>query len=129
MAVESAAGMVADAKTQVENLNVEQVAKEVEAGAVLVDVRDAEERERDGAIPGAIHSSRGMLEFYADPALPYHKSELEPDRRVILHCASGGRSALAAMTLKQMGYAQVAHLDGGFTAWKEAGRPVEGGNS
>lgn len=129
MAVESAAGMVADAKTQVENLNVEQVAKEVEAGAVLVDVRDAEERERDGAIPGAIHASRGMLEFYADPALPYHKSELEPDRRVILHCASGGRSALAAMTLKQMGYAEVAHLDGGFTAWKEAGRPVEGGNS
>ena len=129
MAVKSAAGMVADAKTQVENLNVEQVAKEVEAGAVLVDVRDAEERERDGAIPGAIHASRGMLEFYADPALPYHKSELEPDRRVILHCASGGRSALAAMTLKQMGYAEVAHLDGGFTAWKEAGRPVEGGHS
>jgi rhodanese-related sulfurtransferase len=129
MAVKSAAGMVADAKTQVENLNVEQVAKEVEAGAVLVDVRDAEERERDGAIPGAIHASRGMLEFYADPALPYHKSELEADRRVILHCASGGRSALAAMTLKQMGYAEVAHLDGGFTAWKEAGRPVEGGNS
>ena len=59
MAVKSAAGMVADAKTQVENLNVEQVAKEVEAGAVLVDVRDAEERERDGAIPGAIHASAG----------------------------------------------------------------------
>ena len=129
MTVESAAGMVSDAKTKIDNLNVDQVAKEVEAGAVLVDVRDADERARDGSIPGAVHASRGMLEFYADPALPYHKSELQPDRRVILHCASGGRSALAAVTLKQMGYTDVAHLDGGFNAWKAAGRPVEGGNS
>lgn len=129
MATKSAVGMVADAKTQIENLSVEQVAKEVEAGAVLVDVRDADERERNGSIPGAIHASRGMLEFYADPALPIHKSELEPDRRVILHCASGGRSALAAMTLKEMGYSDVAHLEGGFTAWKQAGQPVEGGGS
>ncbi len=127
MAVKSAVDMVTQARAQIENLNVDQVAKEVEAGATLVDVRDAEERWRKGSIPGAIHASRGMLEFYADPALPSHKSELTPDRRVILHCASGGRSALAATTLKQMGYADVAHLEGGFTAWKESGRPVEGG--
>jgi rhodanese-related sulfurtransferase len=129
MTVKSAAGLVTDAKGQIENLSVEQVAEEVEAGAILVDVRDAEERQRAGAIPGAVHASRGMLEFYADPALPYHKSELDPDRRVILHCTAGGRSALAAVTLKQMGYRDVAHLEGGFNAWKEAGRPVEGGAS
>jgi rhodanese-related sulfurtransferase len=70
-----------------------------------------------------------MLEFYADPALPYHKSEFDPERRIILHCASGGRSALAAVTLNQMGYPDVAHLDGGFNAWKEAGQAVEGGTA
>jgi rhodanese-related sulfurtransferase len=69
-----------------------------------------------------------MLEFYADPTSPYHRAEFEPARRLILHCAAGGRSALAADTLQQMGYTDVAHLDGGFTAWKQAGRPVEGGS-
>jgi rhodanese-related sulfurtransferase len=129
MAVKSAVGLVTDAKEQIENLSVDQVAEEVGAGAILVDVRDAEERDRVGAIPGAVHASRGMLEFYADPALPYHKSELDPDRRIILHCASGGRSALAVVTLQQMGYPNVAHMEGGFTAWKAAGRPVAGGAS
>jgi rhodanese-related sulfurtransferase len=129
VAVKSAIGLVTDAKEQIENLSVERVAEEVEAGAVLVDVRDAEERGRFGVIPGAIHASRGMLEFYADPTLPSHKSGLDPDRRIILHCASGGRSALAAVTLRQMGYANVAHLEGGFTAWKQAGQPVEEGHS
>jgi rhodanese-related sulfurtransferase len=129
MTVKSAVGLVTQAREQIENLSVEQVAKEVEAGAILVDVRDGEERDRAGAIPGAVHASRGMLEFYADPSLPYHKSELDPDRRIILHCASGGRSALAALTLRQMGYQDVAHLDGGFNAWKDAGLPVEGGAS
>jgi rhodanese-related sulfurtransferase len=57
---------------------------------------------------------------------PYHRAEFDPNRRVILHCAAGGRSALAADTLQQMGYSDVAHLDGGFTAWKQAGQPVEG---
>ena len=66
-----------------------------------------------------------MLEFYADPSSKYHKPELAPQRRVILHCASGGRSALAADTLQQMGYTNVAHLEGGFQAWKEGGHPVE----
>jgi rhodanese-related sulfurtransferase len=68
---------------------------------------------------------RGMLEFYADSTLPYHRPELTPDRRIILHCASGGRSALAADLLTDMGYTNVAHMDGGITAWKAAGRPVE----
>ena len=92
---------------------------------ILVDIRDAPELEAAGRIPGSIHIPRGMLEFRADPATPYHQAPLDPARRVILHCASGGRSALAAVALKEMGYERVAHLDGGFNAWKEAGQPPE----
>ncbi len=122
----TAAQLLQDAKSGIENLTPDQVAAEIAAGnALLVDVRDAPERSANGAIPGAIHASRGMLEFYADPSSPYHKAEFDPRKRVILHCASGGRSALAAQTLKTMGYANVAHLDGGFKAWQAAGKPVE----
>jgi rhodanese-related sulfurtransferase len=66
-----------------------------------------------------------LLEFYADPSHPYHKPELEENKRIILHCASGGRSALPAQTLKQMGYTNVAHMDGGMKAWKENNLPVD----
>ena len=122
----TAAEMVAEAKQRVENLTVDQVAAELERGeAVLVDLREPEERAQNGAIPGAVHAPRGMLEFYADPSSPYHRPDFDPNRRTILHCASGGRSALAADMLREMGYANVAHLDGGFTAWKGGGRPVE----
>ena len=125
----SATQMVAEAKRRVTNLTVEDVAAELDAGdPLIVDIREPSEREQHGSIPGAIAAPRGMLEFYADPTSPYHLPELEPNRRVILHCAAGGRSALAADTLQQMGYSDVAHLDGGFTAWKQAGRPVEGGS-
>lgn len=65
-----------------------------------------------------------MLEFSADPTGPYHREECDPGRRTILYCASGGRSALAATTLRQLGYADVAHLDGGFKAWTERGLPI-----
>jgi len=119
--------MVAEAQTQVENLTPQQAAEEAQNGAVIVDVRDDEERRENGAVPGSVHVSRGMLEFRADPASPYHNDALEPGKRVILHCASGGRSALAAKTLKEMGYTDVAHIDGGFAAWKEQGLPVEEG--
>ena len=118
--------MVGEAKQKVENLTPDQVAQELESGdVVLVDLREPQEREATGAIPGAISAPRGMLEFYADPSLPYHKDELDPDKRIILHCASGGRSALGAATLQEMGYSNVAHLDGGIKAWQEAGKPVE----
>ncbi len=124
----TAAQMVADAKTRTESLTADQVATERDAGeALVVDIRDADQRSADGAIPGAIHASRGMLEFYADPASPYHRPEFDPGRRTILHCASGGRSALAADTLRQLGYGDVAHLEGGLNAWKETGRAVEPG--
>jgi rhodanese-related sulfurtransferase len=123
----TAAELVAEAKKRVENLTVDDVAAELEQGdTLLVDLREPGELEQQGAIPGAVHAPRGMLEFWADPTSPYHRPEFDPNRRVVLHCASGGRSALAADTLQQMGYANVAHLDGGFNAWKAAGRPVEG---
>lgn len=75
-------------------------------------------------IPGAINAPRGMIEFYADSTSPYYRPEFDPNRRIILHCASGGRSALAAKTLQQMGYTNVAHLDVGFKAWEAEGQSV-----
>lgn len=126
MEAKSAMSMVKEAKARIENLAAAQVAAEMERGdAVLIDLRETEERVAHGAIPGAVHAPRGMLEFYADPTLPYHRREFDPSGRMILHCAGGGRSALAADTLREMGYKNVAHLEGGFKAWKEEGRPVE----
>jgi rhodanese-related sulfurtransferase len=121
----SAATLVAEARAHVESLDPAQVAEEMKRGALLVDLRESEELAREGMIPGAVHAPRGMLEFYADPKSSYHLAELQPERRIILHCAAGGRSALAAVTLKQMGYRGVAHLEGGFTAWKKQGYPTK----
>jgi rhodanese-related sulfurtransferase len=118
--------MVAEAKARIENLPPATVAKEVEAGdALLVDIREPEERAQGGLIKGSVPAPRGMIEFYADPTTPYHRPEFQFERRIILHCASGGRSALAADTLASLGYTRVAHLDGGLKAWKEQGLPVE----
>jgi len=122
----SAADLVGAAKAEVEDLDPDAVERELARGdAILVDLREAEELDATGRIPGAVHVPRGMLEFRADPTSPYHQAPLDPSKRVILHCASGGRSALAAATLKEMGYEDVAHLDGGITAWKDAGKPLE----
>lgn len=126
MTGKTAAQLVQRAKAGIENLTPDQVQAEIATGNVtLVDVRDAPEL-ANGTIPGSVHASRGMLEFYADPSSPYHKPELDPDSRVILHCASGGRSALAAQTLLELGYKNVAHLDGGFKAWQAEGKPIKG---
>ena len=124
-ATATAAQLVAAAKSRIELLSPAQVAAELERGdAVLLDVREPAERTQNGAIAGAIAAPRGMLEFYADPTTPYHRPEFDPQRRLILQCASGGRSALAADTLRRMGYPNVAHLEGGLRAWQEAGLPV-----
>lgn len=125
MQTKTASQLVADAKGRIRNLTVEQVASQIQTGnVVLVDLREPGELAEQGAIAGAVHAPRGMLEFYADPSSPYHRSELDPSARTILYCASGGRSALACDLLGQLGYADVAHLDGGLKAWKAAGRPV-----
>jgi rhodanese-related sulfurtransferase len=126
MAGKSATELVKEAKQQVENLTPGQVQEELSKGNVsLIDLRESEELKQTGTIPGSTHAPRGMMEFYADESLPYHKPEFDKSKRIILHCASGGRSALAAATLKQMGYENVAHMDGGIKAWKEAGLPVK----
>ena len=91
----------------------------------FIDLRDVRELEREGIIPGAFHAPRGMLEFWVDPESPYHKPVFhQPGKRYVLFCAGGWRSALSAQTLQDMGLPEVGHIDGGFTAWKEAGAPV-----
>ncbi|WP_304342751.1 rhodanese-like domain-containing protein [Chryseobacterium koreense] len=125
MKQKTATELVQEAKQQIENLTPLQVKEELEKdGTVLIDIRESEELKQHGKIPGSVHAPRGMIEFYADPLLPYHKPEFDKEKRIILQCASGGRSALASQTLKQMGYENVAHLDGGLNAWKEAGLPT-----
>ena len=121
----TASQLVAEAKQQIENVAPESVAEEAASGALLVDLREPEERQQNGCIAGSVSAPRGMLEFWADPSSPYHREEFRPDARIVLYCASGGRSALAGATLAQLGYTDIAHLDGGFEAWKGAGLPVE----
>ena len=90
----------------------------------FIDIRDVRELEREGVIPGAFHAPRGMLEFWVDRESPYHKPVFGENKQFVLFCAAGWRSALATRTLQDMGIEKVAHIDGGFTAWKEAGAPV-----
>ena len=91
---------------------------------LIVDVRDAPEVEKTGKVEGALHVSRGMLEFRADPASPYHDKRFAKDKTIILYCASGGRSALGAKTLKDLGFTHVYNL-GAFKDWAESGGAVE----
>lgn len=93
---------------------------------VFVDIRDRRELEREGRIPGAFHCPRGMLEFWIDPDSPYHKPLFaEEGKTFVFYCASAWRSALATKTAQDMGLAPVAHVEGGFSAWKKAGLDVE----
>jgi len=120
----TAAAMVGEANAQIEHVSPKGAADEVASGkAVLLDIREPVEWEHH--IQGAVQVPRGVLEFIADPASPRHNAALDPARRVIVYCRSGTRAALAALTLKTLGYEHVANMDGGFTAWKEAGLPTE----
>ncbi len=92
--------------------------------ALVLDVRDAPEIEKSGKAAGAMHVSRGMLEFRADPESPYYDKNFVKDKNVIIYCASGGRAALAGKVLKDMGYANVYNV-GGFKDWADSGAPVE----
>ena len=113
--------MLAEANAMIETVSVQDLLYYLEdAGAVLVDVREAVERETDGAIPGSAHAPRGLLEFQADPDSPAYNDALQPDRHMILYCGTGGRSALAAKTLLEMGYDEVSSLAGGYAAWRAA---------
>ncbi len=113
--------LLAQANAVIETVSVQDLPYlQDEADVVVVDVRDALECKTDGTIPGAIHASRGMLEFYADPECPAHLPALDPAKRIVLYCGTGGRSALAAKTLMDMGFSDVVSLAGGFAAWKAA---------
>ncbi|MBI1170939.1 rhodanese-like domain-containing protein [bacterium] len=120
----TAKDLLAAANAEVPRVTIAEAQEMIAKGALLLDVRDAPELEAAGRAVGSHHIPRGMLEFRADATTPYHDPELRQDRPVILHCASGGRSALAGKLLKDMGYTQVYNL-GGFKDWKEAGGPVE----
>ena len=127
MAIRPIFEAVEAAKQQIENLSVEQFRKEVERNPelLLLDIRELQERVDLGTIPGSKHVPRGMLEFWADPTSPYARDYFREDRRPVLFCAAGGRSALAALALAEMGFSDVAHLETGFAGWKNSGAPLE----
>jgi rhodanese-related sulfurtransferase len=117
--------LVDAANSEVETMPVEEAIKLASRDdTVLVDIRDIRELARDGKLPGAVHCPRGMLEFWIDPQSPYHKPVFAQDKKFVFFCAGGLRSALAAQTAQRMGMKPVAHIKGGFGAWKKAGGPV-----
>jgi len=113
------------ARAEVPTISREEASKLMgREDVVFLDVRDGTELQATGKIKGALHVNRGALEFKADPESPYYAKELTPDKTIITYCASGGRSALAGKTLKDMGYKKVFNL-GKFQDWKDAGGEVE----
>ena len=118
--------MLAEAEAAVTTLGAaEAVAAAAGGGTVLVDLRDPRELEREGRVPGAFHCPRGMLEFWIDPESPYAKPVFQEDKKFVFFCAAGWRSALSAHTAQKLGLKPVAHIEGGFAAWKAAGGAVE----
>ncbi|MFC7234604.1 rhodanese-like domain-containing protein [Halosegnis marinus] len=120
---ERAWDMAEAADAAVETLDLDAFAAAVEdPDTVVLDVRDVRERWIEGAVPGDEHAPRGMVEFWADPETEYYHDFFHPEKRYVCYCNEGGRSALVAKRLREMGYPDVAHLEGGFTAWKADGR-------
>ena len=118
--------LVAAANEVVETISIDDALKLAEDdNSLIVDLRDIRELYREGKIPGSTHAPRGMLEFWVDPDSPYHKEIFASGKRMVLHCASGWRSALAAKTLQDMGLDNVCHIGGGYQAWQEAGGSTE----
>lgn len=117
--------LVDEANAAIRTYSVAEVqAKLDDPNVQLIDVRDIRELEREGVIPGAFHAPRGMIEFWVDPDSPYFKPVFGEPKEFILFCAAGWRSALTTKTVQDMGLENVAHIDGGFGAWKAAGAPV-----
>ena len=118
--------LLAEANIEIQTLTPEESIKLVGDPSVLfVDLRDPREMDREGRMPGAFACTRGMLEFWIDPESPYHKPAFSEPKQFVYFCAGGWRSALAAKTARDMGLENVAHVEGGFGAWKKAGGPVE----
>ena len=127
MAIKPVFEAVADAQKRIENVSIEELREAIQGDEdmLLVDLREIQERVDLGTIPGAKHAPRGMLEFWADPASPYYRDWFRESRRTVLFCAAGGRSALAARALEEMGFTNVAHLEAGFDGWRDAGEEVQ----
>lgn len=122
--------MLAEANARVKSISVDEAAALAgDAHVQFVDIRDVRELAADGRMPGAVHAPRGMLEFWVDPESPYFRDVFAQDatnpKKFVFFCAAGWRSALAIDTLQQMGMENLCHIEGGFTAWKEAGHPIK----
>jgi rhodanese-related sulfurtransferase len=118
--------LIEEANAEIETLSASEAVLAAQSDeVVIVDIRDPREIERDGRIPGAFSCTRGMLEFWIDPLSPYAKPIFQQDKKFIFHCAGGMRSALAAKTARDMGLKPVAHIAGGFAAWRDAGGATE----
>ncbi|HBK77567.1 MAG TPA: rhodanese-like domain-containing protein [Gammaproteobacteria bacterium] len=118
--------LCAEAETVVETWTVDEARDHLEdEDVVFVDIRDIRELWREGAIPGAVHAPRGMLEFWVDPQSPYARDVFQSGKRFIFFCAGGLRSALAAKSVQEMGLSPVCHMAGGYSAWKKNDYPTE----
>lgn len=126
MSIKPVKELVAEAEAEVQSWSPEKVSESLTDTAVtVVDIRDVREVWREGTIPGAVHAPRGMLEFWFDPESPYAKDAFQEDKTFVFFCASGWRSALATKALQDMGVPKVAHMAGGFTAWKKGDFAIE----
>ena len=122
----SVGALVEAAEREIKSLSAgDAMALHGRSDVIFVDLRDIRELQREGRVPGAFHCPRGMLEFWIDPESKYHKDVFAEDKQFIFFCAAGQRSALATQTAQRMGLTPVAHIAGGFGAWKAAGGPIE----
>ncbi|MDP6405370.1 MAG: rhodanese-like domain-containing protein [Alphaproteobacteria bacterium] len=117
--------LCAEAEAEIETLTVAQAVELLDDAEVeIVDIRDIRELWREGTVPGSVHAPRGMLEFWVDPESPYYRELFGSGKKFVFFCAGGMRSALATQQVQRMGLQPVAHIEGGFDAWKEAGAPI-----
>ena len=123
MPIKSSQTLISEALKEIKTISPAEALKlSNENKCNLIDIRDAVELQREGRIKNSFHISRGLLEFAVHPDSPYaQKEKLDPNKELVLFCAAGGRSALAAKTLKEMGFEKVSHIEGGFTAMKNSG--------
>lgn len=126
MALKGFKALIAEANASIRTISVQDAIALMDAeDVVFLDIRESAERQNGGSIRGAVHAPRGFLEFIVDPEGPMHKPQIEAEKTLVLFCASGGRSTLAARTLQEMGFGDVCHIAGGFQAWQQAGGDIE----
>lgn len=117
--------LLEEANAEIEVVSAQTLRGQIdEDDLVVIDLRDVRELEREGHLPGAVHTPRGMLEFWIDPTSPYAKPIFQEDKRFVFYCQSGWRSALACQVATRLGLQRASHLDGGFSAWKSAGGEI-----